>query len=195
MYQERGNRTFVVLHGTGGDEYDLLPIAEEINADYSQLSLRGNVQEHGMNRFFERYPDMTFNIESIQQEVTKLHTFLKDFIQKHNKSFDDLVFLGYSNGANFALSFLFLYPNLVKKAILLHPMIPFIPKDELNLSSTQLFVSYGEHDPYSTVEHIEQLQNVLENAQAHVEYVKHEGGHEIRKEEIHEAKTHFLTSY
>lgn len=186
-YSECGEKTFVLLHGTGGDENDLIPLAEEINDSYSILSLRGNVKERGMNRFFERYADMTFNIEHMKLEAQKLHMFLKEFTIAQHKSFDELVFLGYSNGANFALSFLFLYPDLIKKAVLLHPMLPFEPQNELSLNETTILITYGEHDTYASSEQMDKLKNVLEKTNADVTFYKHTGGHEIRGEEIDKA--------
>lgn len=190
MFISKAAKTFVVLHGTGGDENDLIPLSEAVNDSYSILSLRGNVNENGMNRFFERYPNMTFNIENIHEEAKKLHTFLTEFCDKNNKSFDDFVFFGYSNGANFALSFLLLYPNQIKNAILLHPMLPF--DSEVNLTGTKIFITYGEHDPYSTIHQIQNLKETLEKSNAEITFLKHNGGHEIRREEIEKAK-YFLT--
>ena len=125
--------------------------AETIAPETSILSLRGNTREHGMNRFFERYPDGTFNLKNLDEEVTKLHTFLKEWTQANSKNMKDLAFVGYSNGANFALSFLFKYSGQVLKAVLFHPVMPYEPEN-LSLQETQIFLTAGKFDHYTTPE-------------------------------------------
>lgn len=184
-------RIFVLLHGTGGNENDLIPLTELVAPTASILSLRGNVQENGMNRFFERFGDGSFNLKSIATEAAKLKKFLSHWLKKQNKTYDDLCFLGYSNGANFALSFMLLYPNLVNSALLLHPMLPFKPDSRLNFKKTKVLITYGIHDPYSTETQMTMMEVILRKANAVVNTYRHEGGHELQEGEV-AAITNFI---
>lgn len=165
--------------------------AETIAPETSILSLRGNTREHGMNRFFERYPDGTFNLKNLDEEVTKLHTFLKEWTQANSKNMKDLAFVGYSNGANFALSFLFKYSGQVLKAVLFHPVMPYEPEN-LSLQETQIFLTAGKFDHYTTPEKTAHLVALLKESKAEVVLIAHEGGHELREIEV-EAATEFLS--
>lgn len=186
--QGTSDRIFVLLHGTGGNENDLIPLTELVAPTASILSLRGNVQENGMNRFFERFGDGSFNLKSITTETAKLKKFLSHWLKKHNKTYDDLCFLGYSNGANFALSFMLLYPNLINSAILLHPMLPFKPDSSLHFKKTKVLITYGTHDPYSTEAQMSMMEEILRKANAVVNTYRHEGGHELQEGEVIEMK-------
>lgn len=178
------SQVLVLFHGTGADENDLIPLAQSIAPGMSLLSLRGNTQEHGMNRFFHRYPEGTFDEESVDHETQKLKRFLAAWLDAKGKAFSDLVFLGYSNGATFALSFLLSFPNTVHKAVLFHNALPFSPKKNIDLSSAQVLLTSGEHDPYMPADKQELLRKALEQTKAQTTWLQHSGGHELRREEL-----------
>jgi predicted esterase/catechol 2,3-dioxygenase-like lactoylglutathione lyase family enzyme len=173
------DHTLILFHGTGGDEYDLLPLAEAVYPGAGIVSLRGNVSEHGMKRFFVRHSDGTFDQESIKSEVTKLEAFLSEMDIDPAKS----TFLGFSNGANFILSYLLLHPEKVKNAIILHGKLPFVV-DKVNLSELAIFIASGEHDEYVTPEEFKSLKTTLSIAGAEVTEFIHNRGHEVNKEEV-----------
>lgn len=184
-----GNATVLILHGTGGDENDLIPLAEMLFPEESILSLRGNVQEHGMNRFFERFSDGSFNLDSIREETDKLSRFLTEAYGRYAINPESIVMLGYSNGANFGLSHMFLFPQIIKKAVLLHPVLPFMPDESLSLKSSRIIVTNGRNDPYADNSIQEQLKAVLKKHGAVVEWFQHTGGHELRQEELDFVRT------
>jgi phospholipase/carboxylesterase len=174
----------LLLHGTGADEYDLVPLAEMLFPDSSIFSLRGNISEQGMNRFFMRFPDGTFDQESIKVETGKLKEFLSFAAKTYKFDIKNVIPLGYSNGANFALSFILTYPNALKKAVLLHPTLPFEPENNIELKDTKIIVTSGEHDEYTSKTQREHLKETLVKLNTKLKWFEHKGGHELRQEEL-----------
>ncbi len=185
------NKVLLLLHGTGGDENDLIPLARFLAPNMSFLSLRGNVSEDGMLRFFIRYETGIFDQENMLTETQKLNSFIDWASNEYGFKLDDLIFFGYSNGANFALSYLFRYPSKISRGVILHPQIPFIPDSPIDLSTTKLLVTSGKHDPYSTEENMQILQEVLESNKAELIQYRNDGGHEMTEGEINEVKDFF----
>lgn len=175
--------TLFLMHGTGADERDLLPLVHGLESHYNFVGLLGNVREHGMARFFARDARGVFDQKSIVSESKKLASFVEDWNKTHDLKPSDTAFLGYSNGANMILALGLAYPQLVTKAVCLHPKLPFKPMN-LHLAHQQYLITYGELDQmiyaYETREAIAQLQSLG----AKVEVFQHEGGHEIWPEEV-----------
>lgn len=193
VYQDNAaDKTLVLLHGTGADEYDLLPLVDTYSQKYNFLSLRGNVVEQGMNRFFARSAPGVFDRESIDTETQKLSEFIKSWCQKHNYETNQLVYLGYSNGANMILALCFLYPELVQQGILLHPMLPLKPSP-LDLSGKRFLISYGHNDQIIATSESLKAISKMQSFNAEVIEVSHSGGHEIRTNELN-AIREFLSS-
>lgn len=157
------DQTLFLLHGTGGSESDLLSLVTPFRATHNIVGLLGNVREQGMARFFARYADGTFDRHSIDSEVKKLHQFVMRWLEIHRETCEQhsIHFVGYSNGANMILAYLFLYPQMVKTAALLHPMLPFKPDEHLQLSQKKLFVSWGSADPMVPTNMSQNLLQVL----------------------------------
>ncbi len=174
---------FLLLHGTGGDEHNLVWLAQKIRPDFNILGIKGNVSEDGMARFFTRNQDGSFDLKSIETEVSKLDKFLKTASKEYKFELKNLHILGYSNGANFGISYLFKKSPRIKSAFLLHPQLPFTP-NSLKLEKLKVIITYGKSDNYSTSAQINKLKNILEFAKANVQVYKHSGGHEISKEEV-----------
>jgi phospholipase/carboxylesterase len=188
VYQDNGAaRTLVLLHGTGGTEHDLLGIVASLKSSYNFLGLRGNVQENGMNRFFARLGDGVFDKVSIDKEVKKLKKFLGLWGKEHFVKPEDMRYLGFSNGANMILALAFQHPELVQKAVLLHPMLPYQPEQELDLAGKQFLVSYGETDPMVSAAKSKQLIKALEKWGAIVKAVSHPGEHRVVRVEVEQA--------
>lgn len=171
--------TLCLLHGTGGDEYDLLGIGQLVSARYNLLSLRGNVLEIGMNRFFRRSAPGVFDRGSIDEETGKLAEFVEGWNEEHGR-ID--AWLGYSNGANMILAMWFLYPALVKKAVLLHGMLPLEPTVE-RLDGEAL-VTYGAQDVMIPRDDSVRMKEQLEKLGVSVSAREYSGGHEITREEL-----------
>lgn len=171
-------RTLFLLHGTGGDEHDLIPLVEPVSQSYNIVGLRGNVSESGMPRFFARLAMGVFDMDSIASETDKLASFLTDWYAEHNTAAKSATFVGYSNGANMILATLFRHPGVITNAALLHSMLPFDPP-QLNLMSKRFLVTYGEHDPLMPSGEAQRVISVLQAGGADVDAFSHPGGHEL----------------
>lgn len=176
-------QTLFLLHGTGGDERDLVPLVKSLDTTFNFVGLRGNVSENGMNRFFERTDEGIFNQANIAEESRKLSEFLQTWYKEFEVSVNKVAFVGYSNGANMILAMSFLYPHLLNKAVVMHPMLPFIPTDG-DLKGKQFLLTYGENDQMITAEDSNRVRSTLESLGATVEVVSHYGGHEIQVGEV-----------
>lgn len=179
---------FLLLHGTGGNEYDLLPIAERIDKEASVLSVRGNILENGMPRFFKRLAEGVFDEEDLILRTEELYNFLNHAAKEYHFNRHNLIAIGYSNGANIAASLLFHYEDALKGAILHHPMVPRRGIQLPNLLGTSVFIAAGKNDPICPAEEAEDLKALLQNAHADVELFWLNGGHQLVSEEVEEAK-------
>jgi predicted esterase len=177
-------QTLFLFHGTGGDEHDFLFLNEELDHKYKLVGLRGNVDENGMSRFFRRLSPGVFDQENLTEEAHKLADFIQEWNTTHGMSPESTVFLGYSNGANMILALLFLFPNLIKTAVLLHPMLPLDPSDSLDLSSQRLFITSGAIDPLVSHSETQVLVQKLSERKAHVQHEEYPGGHELTSQEM-----------
>ncbi len=179
--------TLLLLHGTGGNELDLLPLAGIVDDKASVLSVRGNVLENGMPRFFRRLAEGVFDEEDLIFRTKELNDFLDEAAEKYDFDRDNMIAIGYSNGANIAASLLFHYQHALKGAILHHPMVPRRGIDLPDLSGTSVFIAAGTNDPICSPEESSQLQALLEKANAHVEIHWENRGHQLTREEVEAA--------
>lgn len=179
--------TFLLLHGTGGDEHDLLGLAQYINPSYNVLSVRGEIQENGMNRFFKRLAEGIFDEVDL---VFRTHQ-LKDFVDMKaiEYGFDrsKVIALAYSNGANIAASILFHYQDAFNKAILLHPMVP-IRKELPDLTNISIFIGAGKNDPICPPEQSIELERLFISANANVHLHWENNGHRLIQTELDAVK-------
>lgn len=175
--------TLLLLHGTGGNELDLLPLAGMIDEEASVLSVRGNVLENGMPRFFRRLAEGIFDEEDLVLRTQELNQFLDDCSQKYEFDRDNIIAIGYSNGANIAASLLFHYQHALKAAILHHPMVP--RRIELpDLIGTNVFIAAGTNDPICSPLESKELQALLQEAGATVTLHWENRGHQLTREEV-----------
>jgi predicted esterase len=163
-----GQITLLLLHGTGGNEQDLIPLGRELYPTAGILSPRGKVLEAGMPRFFRRLAEGVFDIEDL-----KFRTYeLADFVEKASKvyGFDlrRVICVGYSNGANIASSLLLLRPEVLSSAVLFRPMIPLMPEKVPNLTTKNIFMAAGDQDPIVPREQTEMLFRLFKKAGANV---------------------------
>ncbi|PKK97374.1 MAG: carboxylesterase [Tenericutes bacterium HGW-Tenericutes-3] len=180
--------TLLMLHGTGGDEKSLLPIAKQIDPDANVLSVRGNVLEYGMPRFYKRKAMDVFDRESIIEETHNLCDFVRGASVTYKFNCKKVVAVGYAGGANIAISVLFHYEQAFYKAILLHPMVPLRNVDLADLRGTKIFIGAGRNDRMMPDHEVEELTQMLQSANASVEVFWTNYGHQLSKEEIHAAK-------
>jgi len=190
IYQPAANHveanTLLLLHGTGGDENDLLSIGQEFGNDCNVLSLRGNVSENGMPRFFKRLGMGIFDEQDLTFRTHEMVAFIKELATKEGFDSNKLIALGYSNGANIAGSTLVLYPDFLAGAILYRPMQPFksIAPDLQNTRHTPIFMSNGAVD--STVNQADTATyvSVLKKAGFEVDNHTLPTGHNLTREDL-----------
>jgi len=179
--------TLLMLHGTGGNELDLLPLAGRIDDEASVLSVRGNVLESGMPRFFRRLAEGVFDIEDLIYRTKELNEFLDGAADKYEFNRNNILAIGYSNGANIAASLLFHYQNALKGAILHHPMVPRKGIDLPDLTGKSVFIAAGTNDPICSPMESTELQSLLEKANADVEIHWENKGHQLTVTEVEAA--------
>lgn len=173
-------RTLLLLHGTGADEHDLIPLAQKLDPTANYLSPRGLHLENGMNRFFERYADGSFNESSIDAAVADLAKFLVLAIAHYGLDASQIVAVGFSNGANTAAALMVSNPELLSAAVLFGTTRPYSSRAiEVDLSGKDVWIANGDNDPYAEVHKTEKWVADLVSAGAHVQWLRHPGGHQI----------------
>lgn len=185
--------TLLLLHGTGGTEQDLLPLAQTIDPDANILSVRGNVLENGMPRFFRRLAEGVFDEEDLVFRTNELYEFLDEATGKYGFDREQLLAIGYSNGANIAASLLFHYQDALKGAVLHHPMIPRRGIELPDLSGTPVFIGAGKNDPLCSAKETVELQTLLEQANANVHLHWENNGHQLTGTEVDAAREWYLS--
>lgn len=191
--QDPKKPTLLLLHGTGGNELDLLPLAGRIDDEANVLSVRGNVLENGMPRFFRRLAEGVFDEEDLVFRTKELNEFLDEAAEKYDFNRDNIIAIGYSNGANIAASLLFHYQNALKGAILHHPMVPRKGIDLPDLTGKYVFIAAGTNDPICSPLESAELQTLLEKANANVELHWENRGHQLTLQEVEAAANWYRT--
>lgn len=180
--------TLLLLHGTGGNEEDLLSLGNMIDPESSILSVRGNVLENGMPRFFRRLAEGVFDEEDLIFRTKELYDFLNEAAREHGFDRNNVIAIGYSNGANIAGSMLFHYENALRGAILHHPMVPRRGVELPKLQGTPIFIGAGENDPICPSQESIELQTLLANAGADTVIQWERFGHQLTMSEVEAAK-------
>jgi len=184
--------TFLLLHGTGGNELDLLPLAGRIDEDASVLSVRGNVLENGMPRFFRRLAEGVFDEEDLVYRTSELNNFLDEAAAEYDFDRDNIIAIGYSNGANIAASLLFHYQNSLKGAILHHPMVPRRGIELPDLTANNVFIAAGTNDPICSPAETLELVKLLKEAHADVQLHWENNGHQLTNTEVEAAREWYI---
>jgi phospholipase/carboxylesterase len=170
-------RTLILLHGTGGDETDLMPLARRAAPDATLLGLRGRSTEDGTRRWFRGLAPMLLDQKDISFEAGALAAFLEEARSAYGLDAAGMIGLGYSNGANLLAAALLLQPELlVRRAILLRPVPVLDRMPAADLSGVAVLVLAGERDAYRGKS--EELAAQLEELGATVQLVVVTGGHE-----------------
>jgi phospholipase/carboxylesterase len=179
--------TLLVLHGTGGDENDLLPLARELAPEANLLAPRGPVLEQGMPRFFRRLGVGVFDEADLERRTAELARFVRAAAARHGFEPARVVALGYSNGANIAASLLLRDGSALAGAVLLRPVLPFEPRQLPDLAGKGVLIAAGRRDPYAPIERVEALADALRRAGAAVELAWSGGGHGLERDELDQA--------
>ncbi|PMC39136.1 carboxylesterase [Bacillus sp. UMB0899] len=187
--------TLLLLHGTGGNEKDLLPIAEMIAPEASVLGVRGNVSENGMPRFFRRLSEGVFDEEDLIFRTKELNDFLDKSAKQYNFNRNRILAIGYSNGANIAASLMYHHENTLQGAVLLHAMVPIRGVQIPKLSGTPIFIGAGVNDPLIPMQETKELAEALRNADANVTEHWGQAGHQLTREEIEQAKNWYEMNF
>jgi predicted esterase len=174
-----GPLTLLLLHGTGADERDLIPLGRRLAPEAALLSPRGKVLENGMPRFFRRLAEGVFDLDDLRIRTTELASFIARAREVYGFDPAGLVAVGFSNGANMAASLLLLAPGLLAAAVLFRAVLPLEPEQPPRLDGVPVFLSAGRNDPFAPVERVESLARVLTTAGAELVLRWDEGGHGI----------------
>src|SRR5688500_9598791 len=143
---EGASKTVLVLHGTGGDENSLLPIARNVAPDANPLSPRGNVEEDGYRRFFRRFAEGVFDVEDIRKQAADLAAFVEAASAQYGFGVAELYAFGYSNGANIGSSLLLLHPSVLAGGVLVRAMVPLVPEPVPDLKGKSVLICNGRFD-------------------------------------------------
>ena len=181
-------RTLLLLHGTGGNERDLIPLGHELDPNASLLSPRGKVLENGMPRFFRRLAEGVFDLEDLKRRTHELADFVIAAAKHYKIDIKKMIAVGYSNGANIAASTLLLRPEILRVAILFRAMVPLTPETQPNLSSVRVLIGAGSIDPIVPASETKQLAELLRRAGADVTIRFFQGGHELTQPDIQAAQ-------
>ena len=180
--------TLLLLHGTGGNEDDLIPLGKQLLPEAAILSPRGKVSEHGAPRFFRRLAEGVFDHEDLLLRTHELADFANQAAEEYGFDRQKLVAVGYSNGANIAASLMLLHPGLLRAAVLLRAMVPFEPVEAPDLSGVPIFLAAGRRDTMIAPDNTERLAEILQKAGADLDLRWKNVGHPLTYEEIEEAK-------
>lgn len=176
-----GGPILFVLHGTGGDENQFFGFGAELLSDATIVSPRGDVTEHGAARFFKRTGEGVYDMADLARATRKMASFVKALATEHGAS--EIIGLGYSNGANILANVL-IDEGVFDRAVLMHPLIPFRPKDNPALAGRRILITAGERDPICPPPLTQALADYFTSQKAVVAIEWHSGGHDIRQNEI-----------
>ena len=177
----------ILLHGTGGNEHDLINVGKQIDSSASILGVRGNVLEGGMPRYFRRLAEGIFDEEDLFFRAQELHTFLGEALHHYAPLSKRVTAIGYSNGANIAATLIMKHEKLFDGAILFHAMVPYRNQPVQTLSNTEIFIGAGVNDPIIPKQETQELIDVLRAQQASVLEKWYSQGHQLTMEEVKDA--------
>ncbi len=183
-----GALTLLLLHGTGGNEDDLIQVGQMISPSASFLSPRGKVLENGMPRFFKRLAEGVFDLEDLKFRTRELADFVKEASLVHSFDLNKTIAVGFSNGANIAASLLLSYPDTLMGAILFRAMVPFMPDHPINLSDKKVILCAGTIDPIVSKSQTQSLFDILERNKADVTLKWQQSGHNLTESDILDVK-------
>ncbi len=171
---------FYLFHGTGGDEHQFTDLAAELKPGARRIGVRGDVSEGGALRYFKRVGEGRYDMADLARATAKM----AGFVRATRGTASAALGLGYSNGANILASVLFEAPEQFDAAVLMHPLIPFTPQPQPGLKGKRMMITAGRRDPIAPVHSAELLAAYFKQQGAETTVFWHDGGHEIRREEL-----------
>jgi phospholipase/carboxylesterase len=175
----QGAPALFLFHGTGGDEHQFTDLAAELKPGARRIGVRGDVSEGGALRYFRRVGEGRYDMADLSRATKKLAAWVQLAAPSGER-----IALGYSNGANIIAATLFEAPETFDVAVIMHPLIPFTPAPQPGLKGKKIIITAGRRDPIAPVHSAELLVQYLKEQGADVTLFWHEGGHEIRREEL-----------
>jgi predicted esterase len=192
-----GAPTLLLLHGTGGDESDLLPLVPALWPGAGALSPRGKVLEQGMSRFFRRLAEGVFDLDDLRLRSSELADFVIAAAAHYHFDPARVVAIGFSNGANIASSLMLLRPGVLAGGVLFRAMVPIVPDPMPTQSGTPVLISNGRSDPLVSVADTERLAALLRETGADVTIAWQPGGHNLTRDDLTSARAwlseHFVS--
>jgi predicted esterase len=176
--------TLLVLHGTGGNEHDLVPLGRALAPGAAILSPRGKILERGMPRFFRRLAEGVFDLDDLRLRTDELADFVGAAAAHYGFDPSRIVAAGFSNGANIAASVLLLRAGTIQTALLYSPMVPIVPNPVPDLRDVHVFISAGKRDPLVAPPDTQRLADLFSRANAAVTVRWTEGGHALTDADV-----------
>ena len=180
--RQAGASPLLLLHGTGGDENDLLGLGKMISPGSALLSPRGRVLEHGMPRFFRRLAEGVFDEDDVRRRAHELGGFVAEARQRYGLAAP--VAVGFSNGANIAAALLLLEPDALAGAILLRAMVPLSDPPKAELGGKPILLLSGQADPIVPASNSAKLASLLSEAGARVAHKVLPAGHQLSQADL-----------
>jgi phospholipase/carboxylesterase len=187
--ESASQRVLLLLHGTGGNESDLIPLGQDLDPSAALLSPRGRVLENGMPRFFRRLAEGVFDEEDVIRRARELADFTLAAAKQYDFDPKRVTAVGYSNGANIAAAVVLLRPEVFSRAILFRAMVPLTPALQPSLAHLRALICSGKYDPIIPMENTERLAMMLREAGADVTLRVEEAGHQLTRGDLAAAKT------
>lgn len=184
----KSSRVLLLLHGTGGDESDLLPLGHELDPAAALLSPRGKVSENGAPRFFRRFAEGVFDEEDVKVRANELADFVARAAVRYGFDAERVTAVGYSNGANIAAALILLRPKAVRAAILFRAMVPLSDPPAAHLNGKPVLLCVGRLDSIIPLENTQRLALLLKNADAELTLQIQEAGHGLVQADLEAAK-------
>jgi phospholipase/carboxylesterase len=173
----------LLLHGTGGDEHDLVPVGREAAPDAVLIGVRGRVLENGAPRFFRRLAEGVFDEADLIARAGDLAAFAEEAFARHASGLPRAA-LGFSNGANMAAALMLLHPRVLDAAVLLRPMVPLVPSAPPDLGGRRVLIASGIADPIAPPAEGERLASLLRSAGAAVQSSAVPSGHGLTRADV-----------
>lgn len=180
--------TLLLLHGTGGDEHDLLPLGDLLAPGHAVLSPRGNVLERGMPRFFRRLAEGVFDLDDLRQRAAELAGFVQGQAERRGFDASRVFAVGFSNGANIAAAVMLLHPGVLAGGVLLAPMVPLVPEPLPSLGGAGVFLGAGRMDPIAPPAQVDALAAMFRESGADVTVDWHPGSHQLTPTTVQAAR-------
>lgn len=184
----KNNRVIIALHGTGGNATQLFEQVRFIDKEATYIGIEGDVLEGDIRRYFRRFKDGTFDRKSLAEATTNLYVLIEQIIAEEQLEDYDKVILGYSNGANIALSLFREFNSKIKAAILLHPALVKSSHVDYLQETLDIFISSGDNDPFITQVELDQMVYELKSSNYKITNFHHEFGHSLTTDELVAAK-------